>query len=84
MTKKELMSIVDNQLPKGEKCLRVRYPRFSSNELEGGAHRMGIFTENHDYIMAWFKLDEVDLRTNYITLRIDDRTAQYVLDLSKK
>lgn len=84
MTRKELMAIVDNQLPKGQRCVSILYPRFSNNQRENGAHVMGIWTESGDYIMAWFKLTEVNLKIDNIRLAFNLRISQWELKLNKK
>jgi hypothetical protein len=79
MTKKELMAVVDNQLPKGLKCTRVRYPRFTKNEVENGAHLMGVWTDNSIYIMAWFRYHSVDLSFHSIRLSICENDWELIL-----
>lgn len=84
MTRKQLMDIVNAQLPKGERCVSVRHTHFSKNDLENGAHLLGLFTSDNRYIMAWFLLHEVDPTIHSILLKQDSRTGKWELNLKDK
>lgn len=84
MTRKELIDIVNAQLPKGEKCVSVKHTHFSRNDVENGAHLLGVLTSDNRYIMAWFTLRNVDDTIHNIILIQDDRTGDWELRIKDK